>query len=81
MTVSHRMIELLIGRLITDEGFRGALLDDPEGTLQALRDRGLDLSTTEIAALASTDPTLWVRIADHIDPRLQKASLRDEVLS
>ena len=38
MTVSHRMIELLIGRLITDEGFRGAFLDDPEGTLQALRD-------------------------------------------
>jgi hypothetical protein len=81
VTVSHRMIELLIGRLITDEGFRADFLRDPARTLQDLRDQGLDLSTTEVAALVSTDPLLWTRIADRIDPRLQKASLRDEVLS
>jgi hypothetical protein len=43
VTVSHRMIELLIGRPITDEGFRGEFLDDPERTVRALCDRGLDL--------------------------------------
>jgi hypothetical protein len=38
----------------------------------------LELSRTEIAALLNTDATLWARIADGIDPRLQKASLRNE---
>jgi hypothetical protein len=75
------VIELLIGRLITDEGFRGAFLRNPEGTLLALRERGFDLSGTEMAALVSTDPALWSHIAGHIDPRLQKASLSEEVRS
>jgi hypothetical protein len=70
---------MLIGRLITDEQFRSEFLTDPERTLRDLRDRGFDLSNTEIAALVSTDSTLWARTADAIDPRLQKASLRNEV--
>jgi hypothetical protein len=73
------MIELLIGRLITDEEFRAGFLDDPEATLVGLCDRGLELSPTEIAALVNTDPTLWARTADALDPRLQKASLKNEV--
>lgn len=73
------MIELLIGRLITDEEFRAGFLDDPEATLLGLSDRGLELSRTEIAALVNTDPTLWARTADALDPRLQKASLKNEV--
>jgi hypothetical protein len=77
--VAQRTIELLIGRLITDEQFRTDFLSDPEKTLVALCDYGLELSKTEIAALVSTDPTLWARTADAIDPRLQKASLKSEV--
>jgi hypothetical protein len=71
----QRVIEVLIGRLITDESFRGEFLADPEGTLAACRDRGYELSAVEIAALVAIDPALWVRTADAIDPRLQKASL------
>ena len=74
----QRTIEMLIGRLITDEQFRAEFLDDPKNTLVALSERGLDLSPTEIAALVNTDPSLWVRTADAIDPRLQKASLTTE---
>jgi hypothetical protein len=74
----QRTIEMLIGRLITDEQFRAEFLDDPERTLRALADHGLELSRTEIAALVGTDPTLWARTADAIDPRLQKASLKSE---
>jgi hypothetical protein len=77
-TVSQRTIETIIGRLITDEEFRAEFLRDPERALVALRDRGLDVSRTEIAALVNTDPTLWARTADGLDPRLQKASLKDE---
>ena len=77
--MSHRIIEMLIGRLIADEQFRAEFLDDPEKTLLDLCERGLELSKTEIAALVNTDPTRWARTADEIDPRLQKASLKNQV--
>jgi len=76
--VAQRIIEMLIGRLITDEQFRREFLADPEATLLSLCDRGFDLSSTEITALINTDATLWVRTADGIDQRLHKASLRNE---
>jgi hypothetical protein len=78
VALAQRIIEMLIGRLITDEDFRSEFLQDPERTLLALSDRGLELSRTEIAAIVNTDPTLWARTADAIDPRLQKASLKNE---
>ena len=76
--LAQRIIEMLIGRLITDEQFRSEFLRDPENTLLGLCDRGLELSRTEVAALVNTDPAVWARTADAIDPRLQKASLKNE---
>jgi hypothetical protein len=78
VAVAQRIVEMLIGRLITDEQFREEFLKAPQRTLLALAERGLELSPTEIAALVSTDPGLWGRTADSIDPRLQKASLKNE---
>jgi hypothetical protein len=75
--VAQRIVEMLIGRLVTDEQFRSDFLEAPEATLQMLRDCGLELSRTEIAALITTDPALWARTAEAIDPRLQKASLKN----
>ena len=74
--MAQRIIEMLIGRLITDEEFRSEFLRDPQRTLTKLSDQGLELSRTEVAALISTDRTLWARTADAIDPRLQKASFK-----
>jgi hypothetical protein len=79
VTVAQRIIEMLIGRLITDEDFRTEFLQNPEKTLISLTEHGLELSRTEVAALVSTDPTLWARAADAIDPRLQKASFKNAV--
>lgn len=76
--MAQRTIEMLIGRLITDEDFREEFLAHPEKTLSELCDRGFDISRTEIAALASTDRTLWARTAEGIDSRLQKVSLRNQ---
>jgi hypothetical protein len=70
---------MLIGRLITDEQFRAEFLDNPEGTLRALCDGGLDLSPTEIHALVNTDRTVWEMAADLVDSRVQKASLKNAV--
>jgi hypothetical protein len=76
--MAQRVIELVIGRLITDEEFRCKFLENPEPTLMALTDRGLDLSRTEVAALLNTDLTLWARTAEALDPRLQKVSLKNQ---
>ena len=72
----QRHIELLIGRLATDEDFRDAFQSDPEKTLVDAAAWGLALSPIEVAALLSTDPTLWERIALELDSRLQKASFK-----
>ena len=77
--MAQRIIEMLIGRLITDEEFRSEFLRDPQRTLAEINDQGLELSRTEVAALISTDRTLWARAADAIDPRLQKASFKNVV--
>ena len=76
--MAQRIVEMVIGRLITDEQFRAEFLNAPEQMLQELRDRGFELSRTEITALVNTDPRLWVRVAAAIDPRLEKASFRND---
>ena len=74
--MAQRIVEVLIGRLIADEQFRADFLNDPEATLVDVCAQGLELSDAEIEALVETDPALWVRAAELLDPRLQKASLK-----
>jgi hypothetical protein len=73
--VAQRSIEILIGRLLTDEAFREAFLMDPTTALQVFCETGNDLTPLEISALLATRSDLWSEIADEIDPRLQKANL------
>lgn len=72
----QRHIEQLIGRLATDEDFRHAFHRNPQQTLTDATAWGLNLTDIEVEALLATDQTLWDRIADELDARLQKASLR-----
>lgn len=74
--MSQRNIEIVIGRLLTDEEFRQGFLTDPRQSLRDLLERGTHLTDVEIAALISTDRRLWRRVADQIDARLQRASLK-----
>ena len=71
----QRSIEILIGRLVTDEDFRRVFLSDPRGTLELAAEWGLALSPVEVKALLSTDRSLWDRVALELDDRLQKVSL------
>jgi hypothetical protein len=50
--MAQRSIEILIGRLITDDAFRAAFRSDA----------------------ITTPPAVWDCVAEHLDPRLQKAS-------
>ena len=73
--MAQRSIEILIGRLMTDEAFRLAFLWNRAETLQGFIESGHELTDLEITALSQTRQDLWAFAADQIDPRLQKASL------
>jgi hypothetical protein len=75
VTLAQRIVEMLTGRLITDEQFRATFLANPEGTLFELCDRGFELTRTEIAAMVTTDRVMWSQAAALLDARLQKVSL------
>ena len=76
--MSQKTVQLMIGRLVTDEEYRLRFLKDPAGTLNQLRDQGVDLTPGEIEALARTDRALWSDAAERIDRHLQRSSLRSE---
>jgi hypothetical protein len=73
--VAQRSVEVVIGRLVTDEAFREMFLGDPAATLTQFVERGYELTAVEIAALEASDPGLWTRTAEQIDPRLQKIAV------
>jgi len=72
--MAHKTVQLIIGRILTDEAFRASFLEDPARTLSLLRDMGFDLTSAEIEALTHTDRRLWSSGADWIDGRLQRCS-------
>ena len=73
--MAQRNIEILIGRLVTDEAFRQAFVTDASTTIRRFIESGHELTHTEIDALTTTQPAVWSRAADEIDPRLQKVFL------
>lgn len=73
--MAQRSVEILIGRLITDEAFRSAFRRNAAGTLQQFMECGYELTPLEILALQATPADVWDRSAGRIDPRLQKVRL------
>ena len=73
--MAHRSVEILIGRLLTDEAFRAAFVDDAATALTRFMESGQELTPSEIAAINATRCDVWAQAAEHIDPRLQEASI------
>jgi DNA-binding NarL/FixJ family response regulator len=71
-------VQLVIGKLITDEDFRRGFEERGGDCLATLCERGVDLNETEIAALVEADPRLWSRMATRIDRRLRKAGVASD---
>jgi hypothetical protein len=74
--MSHRTIERVIGRLLTDEEWRREFTYAPRQTLVALAEQGWELSRLEVDALIRTDVRVWSDAAARIDSQLQRCSLK-----
>jgi hypothetical protein len=74
--MSQKNVELIIGKLATDEEFRRLFQTDRERVIQGEMERGTELTRSEVAALFATDISVFDRVAETLDPRLQKASLK-----
>jgi hypothetical protein len=74
--MSQKTVQLVIGRLVTDEELRARFVERPRETLTELREQGFELTEDEIDALARSDAKMWPAMARRIHPRLQRCSLR-----
>jgi hypothetical protein len=74
--MSQRNVELLIGRLLTDEEMRRQFLRQPAIAIEEFCRQGWELTVGEIEALAATDAKMWSELASRIPSRLQRCSLR-----
>jgi hypothetical protein len=74
--MSQRTVESVIGRLVTDEGFRRRFQTEPTLVIAELVASGVPLTPVERRALLAMDTGVCERFADCLDPRLQKISLK-----
>jgi DNA-binding NarL/FixJ family response regulator len=63
-------VQLVIGKLLTDEEFRRRFERRPRECLLALRARGFDVSDQQMSALAEVDSREWNRMAARVNRRL-----------
>lgn len=75
--MSQKSVEILLGKLVTDEELRHRFREDPSKVLEMQRQAGLELTAVEREALRSVDPWELDRLARSLDSRLQKASLHE----
>jgi hypothetical protein len=74
--MSQRSVERVIGRLVTDEGFRRRFAQEPESALREMAGYGQELTECERHALAAIDVESAARFAEDLDPRLQKTDIQ-----
>jgi len=79
--MSHWGVEIVIGRLLTDDAFRRRFEQCGREWLTNMAECGIDLDEAEIAALADSDPHIWRQMALRIDRRLQRHGSNAESLA
>ena len=61
--MSQWSLQLVIGKLLTDQQFRQEFVDRGRDCLAGLSDRGIHLQPGEIDALVAVDSRIWARTA------------------
>jgi len=74
----QRDVERVVGRLVTDETTLRRFTADPQGTLEEMVDSGMELTCTELRALARLDGRLVTRLAEALDPCICKVGTSRE---
>ena len=74
--MAQKVVQFIIGQILTDEELRTRFVKRPLETLSELRAAGFELTNSEIDALSQTDRRLWHLGQKWIDPRLQRYPLR-----
>jgi hypothetical protein len=73
--MTQKNVESVIGRLVTDEEFRGDFGRDPRAALAALLESGVELNRVEREALLGLDASLFATLSPALSLRLQRAAL------
>ncbi len=76
--MSQKTVEQIIGRLATDERARIRFRRGPRSAIHELAPQHKCLSPVEADALCSLDLALFEWIANTLDPRLQRVSIRTD---
>ena len=79
--MSQKSVEVLIGRLATDEPLRLRFAADPADVVRGFLAEGHPLSAVETKALVCLDAAALDRFAGALDSRLQKAALDAHALN
>jgi hypothetical protein len=73
--MAQKTVQLIVGQILTDEDFRSDFLERPLAVLTSLRERGFELTNSEIDALIETDRRLWRLGSQWLDARVQRCRL------
>ncbi|MBI2213274.1 MAG: hypothetical protein HYU52_06475 [Acidobacteria bacterium] len=73
--MSQRNVEIVIGRLVTDEAFRRRFRESPQPALEELIGRGIELNVCELRALSGIDPERVERFAGSLHPCIQRVEI------
>ena len=72
-------VQIVIGRLLTDEAFRRQFEQCRRECLASVCGGGIDLDRAEIAALVEADAHVWTDMASQIDQRLRQTRPPDAI--
>lgn len=70
--MSQKSVEVLIGKLVTDESFRLKFSRSPSVAIQELQGLGLEFTPVEVEALRSLPVGPCQMLARHLDPRIRR---------
>ena len=70
--MSQRNVERILGRLVTDEGFRRRFWESRDEALSELASLGCEINDCERRALLDLSEACVEQFAGSIDPRIQK---------
>jgi len=70
----EQTIAIFIDELLSDEELRYSFLSSPRLTLRRAGEWVLPLCDSEIRSLMTTDSSMWERVVEELDSRLQEAA-------